>query len=150
MNEMFEGFLRLEKSLSEKKGVFRLFALFMRLDAPGSWDLVVSATWVDRDKVGALNAIASEMKVQLRPEWTTSISRIVPVPGSSEVVQTVASFCNASHNIFQLMDLTLGRIPIKHAVIFTAEIGSPGTHPIGTNIVQGAQHSKSGWNPAKK
>ncbi|MDP3069339.1 MAG: hypothetical protein Q8N18_03575 [Opitutaceae bacterium] len=149
MNEMFEAFLKLEKSLSEKKGVFRLFALFMRLDTPGSWDLVISSTWADRDKTAALNAIASEMKVHLRPEWITSVSRIVTVAGSSDVVQTVARFCNANHTIFQLMDLTLGRIPIKHAVIFTAEVGSPGTNsvPMHTNTMQGAQPE---WNPAKK
>jgi hypothetical protein len=35
----------LERTLSEEKGPFNLFALLLREDAPDVWDLVVAAKW---------------------------------------------------------------------------------------------------------
>src|SRR5687767_13347838 len=139
MKELMENFVKVEKTLSEKKGPFRLFALFLRSDAPGVWDLVVSAPWADGSRTEVLNSIASEMKSQLPPQLVNLVSRIVVVGASSEVVETVTRFCRVEHNLFQLMDLTLGRIPIKHAIIITAvapetpgeTAASPSTHTQG-------------------
>ncbi len=39
--------------IARKKGEFTLFALLMRADAPGTWDLVVSAPWLESGKLKA-------------------------------------------------------------------------------------------------
>lgn len=53
MNSLVEDLLKIEKSLSAEKGAFSLFALFLREDAAGKWDLVISAPWVEADKEAA-------------------------------------------------------------------------------------------------
>lgn len=45
--------------MSPKKRDFTLFGLFMRADAPGTWDLVVSAPWLEEGKLKALREFAA-------------------------------------------------------------------------------------------
>jgi hypothetical protein len=43
MKELLGKFVELEQRLSQERGEFSLFALFLREDASDKWDLVVSA-----------------------------------------------------------------------------------------------------------
>lgn len=36
------------REISEKKGEFAFLGLFLRAEAPGLWDLVVSAPWLEQ------------------------------------------------------------------------------------------------------
>ena len=43
MREQVEKLQNVEKNLSESKGQFELFALFLREDSPDKWDLLSAA-----------------------------------------------------------------------------------------------------------
>jgi hypothetical protein len=43
--------------IAKKKGDFVLFARFMRSDAPGTWDLVVSAPWLEAGQLKATSEL---------------------------------------------------------------------------------------------
>jgi hypothetical protein len=42
------------RDIAAKKGEFTFFGLLRRADAPGTWDLVVSAPWLGKGKLKAL------------------------------------------------------------------------------------------------
>ena len=50
---------RAMREIAAKKGDFTLFGLVMRADAPGTWDLVVSASWLVEGKLKALREFAA-------------------------------------------------------------------------------------------
>ena len=79
MRDLAEKLRRLEQTLSEEKGPFNLFALFLREDAPGVWDLVVAAKWIEADGPVALADISRRVRDSLRAEEITKISRVVLV-----------------------------------------------------------------------
>ena len=46
MNIDIEKFRKFMEEAASERGAFTAFALFLREDAPGVWDLVVSAPWL--------------------------------------------------------------------------------------------------------
>jgi len=61
----------------EKREEFALFGLFLRQDAPNRWDLVVSAPWLDRDRMGGMQYLAKRLRSRLATEELITVSGIV-------------------------------------------------------------------------
>ena len=57
MSEWVEQVAKVENALSREQGEFDLFALFLREDAPGKWDLLIAAPWAEKDKASALKSV---------------------------------------------------------------------------------------------
>jgi hypothetical protein len=68
-----------EKTMAEKKGPFDLFGLFLRDDAPGKWDLLVAAEWIEENKEGSLKYIVDMVQKGLSKEELMKLSRVVVV-----------------------------------------------------------------------
>src|SRR2546421_8421493 len=49
-----EKFRRLMEDISAERGEFVFFGLFLREEAVDKWDLVISAPWIEADKLKAL------------------------------------------------------------------------------------------------
>ena len=79
MKKLAEKLSRLERTLSQEKGVFNLFALFLREDAPDVWDLVVAAKWIEDDEPAALLEISKRVQAFLSAHEITKISRVVVI-----------------------------------------------------------------------
>lgn len=45
--------------IAARRGDFTLFGIFMRLNSPGTFDLVVSAPWLDKGKLKAAGDLAN-------------------------------------------------------------------------------------------
>ena len=58
MKAIAEKLRRVERALSDENGPFELFALFLREDSTGVWELLVSASWLDPNLLVALRTIA--------------------------------------------------------------------------------------------
>ncbi len=54
MNAMVEKLIRVEREIAEDRGPFVLFAFLLREDAPGVWDLIVSAPWISQNESDSL------------------------------------------------------------------------------------------------
>ena len=65
--------------VTEEKGPFTLFGLFLREDAPNKWDLVVSAPWLEHGKLKALGEFAEKLAVGVGEQAVMELSRIVTV-----------------------------------------------------------------------
>ncbi len=80
----------LMKKLETKKGPFTFFALFLREESPGLWDLVVSAPWLhEGSKLAVLDELAKELADALGKQALMSFSRIVTLEQDSRTLQAI-------------------------------------------------------------
>jgi predicted sugar kinase len=107
-------------SLETEHGPFVLAGLFMREDSPGLWDLVVSAPWLQRGKLGALEKFVKRLSNSLGQEEVFRLSRIVTLnrtdPALKRILHEVGNITRpvekAGQNLFGL--------PLAQAYIFRA------------------------------
>src|SRR5882672_11618408 len=72
-----EKLQKLMKHVEARRGRFTFFAVFMREESPGLWDLVVSAPWLKAGRLKALGEFVEEMSEALGQDEVMSFSRIV-------------------------------------------------------------------------
>jgi len=122
--DLVNNFSRLESRISEKKGEFTLFALFLREDVADRWDLMVSAPWVGTDRKGALQYFVDEIRSFLGPEDLTVLARIVIVDPNDAAVQNLNRAISVEHGRTEVRDSNFFGLPIKHAYIITSKLPS--------------------------
>lgn len=122
--DLVNNFSRLESRISEKKGDFTLFALFLREDVADRWDLMVSAPWVGTDRKGALQYFVDEIRSFLGPEDLTVLARIVIVDPNDVAVQNLNRAISVEHGRTEIRDSNFFGLPIKHAYIITSKLPS--------------------------
>jgi len=106
---------RLRKAMREiaaKKGDFTLFGLFKRADAPGTWDLVVSAPWLEQGKLRALQEFTRLLETEIGARSLGQFSRIVTLNQSDPALKAVVS-------AFAIED---GELHVRHSNLFGLEI----------------------------
>lgn len=125
MKDLAEKLRRLEQVLSDEKGSFNLFALFLRDDAPDVWDLVVAADWIEADQSRALADISKRVRAFLRPNEITRISRVVVIDRANPTLKAIASTMGISHGVSEVVNVNLFGLAIRHAFIITAQLDPP-------------------------
>ncbi len=125
MRDLAEKLRRLERSLSDEKGPFNLFALFLREDAPDVWDLVVAAKWIEDDRPAALADISKRVRDSLRPDEITRISRVVVVERTDPALRAIASAMSIEHGLAEVANSTFFGLAIRHAFMITADVNPP-------------------------
>jgi hypothetical protein len=131
MKALAEKLRGLEEALSEEKGPFNLFALFLREDAPDVWDLVVAAEWIEEDQSRALAELSKRVRAYLRPDEITRISRIVIVERTNPALKAIVSAKAIASDLLnrqgatEVANSTFFGLSIKHAFIITAQLNPP-------------------------
>ena len=125
MRQLAEKLARLERTLSEERGPFDLFALFLREDAPGVWDLVVAAKWIENDPPAALAEISRRVSAFLRPHEITKISRVVVVERTDPALKALTSTISTEHGLGEVGNNTYFGLAIRHGFIITAQLNTP-------------------------
>jgi hypothetical protein len=125
MKDLAEKLRRLERTLSDEKGPFSLFALFLREDAPDVWDLVVAAKWIEDDRPVALADISKRVRDSLRSDEITKISRVVVVERTDPALKAIASAMSIEHGLAEVANSTFFGLAIRHAFIITADLNPP-------------------------
>ncbi|MDR4460014.1 MAG: hypothetical protein MRJ67_05790 [Nitrospirales bacterium] len=120
MKEIAEKLVRAEKEMSEEKGRFLLFALFLREDAPDLWDLLVSANWIELDKGEALRYIVGKLKDVVEPKDLSKLSRIVIIEHTNPALGAIQSAFNIEHGVADVQSSSFFGLQIKHAYIITS------------------------------
>jgi hypothetical protein len=72
------------RDIAAKKGDFTLFAKIRRADAPGTWDLVVSAPWLEAGKLKATSELVELLSDSVGENSLHEFSRIQTV-GADQV-----------------------------------------------------------------
>ncbi len=125
MRDLAEKLRGLDQALSEEKGPFNLFALFLREDAPDVWDLVVAADWIEADQPKALAEISKRVRSYLRADEITKISRVVIVERTNPALKAIASAIAIDHGVAEITNSNFFGLAIKHAFIVTAQLNPP-------------------------
>lgn len=79
MNLLAQKMMTVEQELAAEQGDFTLFALFLRENSPGLWDVIVSAAWIDENREEGLNTVVAKVNSCLEKEELLTLSRIVIV-----------------------------------------------------------------------
>lgn len=121
MKEIVEKLKKQEETMAEEKGPFDLFALFLREDAPGKWDLVVAAEWIEKDKPSALKYIASIVQRALTTDELMKLSRIAIIDESNPALDAFHRAVNIEHSIAEIQDSNFFGVQLKHVYLITSK-----------------------------
>lgn len=120
MKEQVEKLQNVEKSLSESKGQFELFALFLREDSPNKWDLLISADWARGDKKASINIIVEEIRKVLSDQELLMLSRLIILDKNEPALKAIHKAMHVEHGLAEISDSNFFGLPIKHAYLITS------------------------------
>lgn len=113
--------------IAARKGSFTLFALFLRADAPfmraddpGTWDLVVSAPWLERGKLKALGELVDLLAKSIGRQALQQFSRVEAVAGNDPSVQFILRAIPVEDGERHIQSTDLIGLQIERAIIFRA------------------------------
>lgn len=114
---------KLRKAMHEiaaKKGDFTLFALFMRSDAPGTWDLVVSAPWLEAGQLKATSELVELLSDSIGEGSLHDFSRIATVDTEHPAVKFILLNLAVEDGELRVTSTDLFGLQIDEAIIFRA------------------------------
>jgi hypothetical protein len=111
----------LERTLSDEKGPFELFGLFLREGASDKWDLVVAAGWFADDKRTALDVISGRLKIAVGSDGLRLISRIVPLASHDRFLSDVRKSVTIEHGAYELGPGEFGDVTLTRAIVITSQ-----------------------------
>ena len=121
MREQVEKLQKVEKSLSESKGQFELFALFLREDSPNKWDLLISADWARADKKASINTIIEEIRKVLTDQELLMLSRLIILDKDDATMKAIHQAMKVEHGLAEISDSNFFGLAIKHAYLITSQ-----------------------------
>lgn len=121
MKETAEKLKHQEEIMANEKGPFDLFALFLREDAPGKWDLVVAAEWIEKDKQAALKYIAGILQRTLTTNELLKLSRIAIIDEGNPALEAFQRAMHVEHGIAEIQDSNFFGLQIKHVYLITSK-----------------------------
>lgn len=120
MKETIDKFREIESSLSEEKGEFNLFALFLREDSANKWDLLVSAEWIEGNKSESLQIISQKIQEHLEKKELVNLSRIVLIEDDNPALEAFHRAISVEHGSAEIQESTFFGLQIKHAIVITS------------------------------
>ena len=120
ISQLVEKLLDIEIVISLETGPLVLFALIERDDAPGKWDLVVSATLSRERHKDLLNRIALQVRNNLKWEEKVILSRILILDPEEPFVRAINNMANVEHGRLRVSNSLVNEISVKDAYIFTS------------------------------
>jgi hypothetical protein len=121
MREQAEKLIDIEKELSESKGPFELFALFLREDASEKWDLVVSSDWARENKKEAIDTIVGKIRSIFTDEEMLMLSRLIVLERDDAALKAIHSAMHVEHGLAEVSDSNFFGLEIKHAYLITSK-----------------------------
>ena len=116
-----EKFRRVMEDVSAERGEFVLFGLFLREEAPDKWDLVISAPWLEADKLKALREFVEKATPIVGNEGLLALSRIVTLSPDDPNLETMLQAVQVDNDPLELCNFDFFGLDIKHAYILRAK-----------------------------
>ena len=107
--------------IAAKKGDFTLFALFKRADAPGTWDLVVSAPWIESGKLKATSEFVNLLTDSIGTQALEQFARVQTVSADSPAVKFILANLPVDDGELRVQSTDLFGLQIDEAIIFRAK-----------------------------
>ena len=112
---------RAMREIAAKKGDFTLFGLVMRADAPGTWDLVVSAPWLEEGKLKALREFTALLAASIGEESLKQLSRVVTLSDKDPALKAVVVAFSIDDGEIHVQRSNLFGLEIEDAIIMRAK-----------------------------
>lgn len=109
------------RDIAEEKGPFTLFGIFMRTDAPGTWDLVVAAPWLQQGKLKALSELTQRLSRILGEKSLQQFSRIVTLDEDNPGLHAILSSFAIDDGEIRVQKSSLFGLDIEDGIIFRAK-----------------------------
>src|SRR5438477_7425339 len=119
--ELTEKFAELEAYISEEKGPFIFFALFLREGSPNRWDLLVCAPWASRDDPNVMKYFIDQIKSRLGEEVLIMLSTIVAIDPEHAALEEINREFQVEHGRVEIRDRDVFGQTIRHGYIFTSK-----------------------------
>lgn len=123
MKQILDKFVSVERSVSDERGPFALFALFLREDMNDRWDFVVAAPWLHSNSKDDLEYLAEQVTSQLDPNEVVFLSRIVVIDMDNPGLEEVRQAFHIEHGRIEMKDRDFFGLRIQHAHIITSQSG---------------------------
>jgi len=107
--------------IASQKGDFTLFALFRRADSPGTWDLIVSAPWLESGKLKALGELVDLLAKSLGRDSLSQFSRVETVPSNNPTVEFILDSVPVDDGERHIQSTDLFDLQIEEAIILRAK-----------------------------
>ena len=118
-----EKLQKLMKRVEARKGPFTLFAVFMREDSPGLWDLVIAAPWMDEaGDLETLREFVNEMSDTFSREEVMSVSRVVPLNRDDAALRDILREVGTLKKPLEKQGRDLFGLPVEYALILRARL----------------------------
>lgn len=121
MKKIVEKLKQQEQIMTEEKGPFDLFALFLREDAPDKWDLVVAAQWIEGNKKEALKYISETLQESLTQDELLKLSRIAIIDENNPALDAFQRAMHVEHGMTEIQDSNFFGLHIKHVYLITSQ-----------------------------
>lgn len=109
------------RAIASAKGPFTLFGLFMRADAPGRWDLVVSAPWLEQGKLKALSEFTELLSESIGEKSLKELSRIVTLNSTDPALKAVTSAFAVEDGELRVQRSNLFGLQIEDGIILRSK-----------------------------
>jgi len=109
------------RKIASEKGDFLLFGLFMRADARGTWDLVVSAPWLEAGTLQALEDFIQSLSESIGEEQLKQLARFVILDETDPGVNAVLSAVSVDDGEVRVQRPDFFDLEIEDALILRAK-----------------------------
>ncbi len=110
-----------ETAIASMHGQFVLFVLAEREEAPGKWDLLVSAPWLDTNRQGVQQMVDLLHPYLTDTDWL-ALASITPLPPTLEYVQWIAQKYDVQHDNQEVVNAVWDSLFIPHGYVITANL----------------------------
>lgn len=108
--------------IAEKKGDFTLFALLMRGNALGKWDLVVAAPWIEGGTLRSTREVVELLTQSIGSKHLQQLARVVPVDTGDPAVKFIlANLPVEGDSELRVRSTDLFGLEIEDAIILRAK-----------------------------
>lgn len=120
MKQILNKLITLERDVVAEKGPFLLFALFLREDAPNRWDFVVSAPWIEKDKMYSYRYFSDHLQSRLEREEVILLSRIVLIDENNPALEDIHEEFQVEHGLIKVYNREFFGLQMDRAYIITS------------------------------
>ena len=103
--------------IAAKRGDFTLFALLMRADGPGTWDLVVSAPWLESRKLRATSEFVRLLAQSIGEESLQQFSRVLALNSADAPLKFILENIPVEDGEIRIENTDLLGMQIKEGII---------------------------------
>ena len=122
IRKLLPKLISIEREISDEKGSFRLFGIFLREGQPNrAWDLVIAADWLDTRTLEADRIFTKDIQSRLEREEFLMFAMVQLLEPHQPFVQEMNREFNVEHGNLEFTDYDFNGMVFERAHIITSK-----------------------------